>query len=392
MTTAPTTRRRVLILFGGRSAEHPVSCVTAVGVLNALDGTAYEPIPVGITPNGTWTAVRETPDTWTVSHLTGQASGEGGDSTSGSALGAQLPEVQEPEYPVALHRSATELQLVDTVNHEVLSGIDVVFPLLHGPFGEDGTVQGMLETLGVPYVGAGVLASAVGMDKHYMKLAFRAAGLTVGDWVTITDRDWHQRRESKLSAVRDLDFPVFVKPARGGSSLGITRVADPALLEDAIQEARKFDPKVVVEAGILGREIECAVLDGHGTESPRASFPGEIEVLDETSGHQFYDFAAKYQDDAAAELSCPARLPEEAIDEVRRLAVRGFDAVDASGLSRVDFFYTQDGRWVINEINTMPGFTPISMYPAMWHRSGVSYSELIHELIELGVERGTGLH
>lgn len=391
MTSAPTTRRRVLVLFGGRSAEHPVSCVTAVGVLNALDRNAYEAIPVGITRNGTWSAVRETPDTWTVSRLIGQTAIPEAEAASGSALGAELPEVQEPEHPVALHRASTGIQLVDTVTHEVLSEVDAVFPLLHGPFGEDGTVQGLFETLGIPYVGAGVLASAVGMDKHYMKLAFQAAGLTVGDWVTITNRDWYQRRDQKLDEIRNLAFPVFVKPARGGSSLGITRVTDPALLEDAIEEARRFDPKVVVEAGILGREIECAVLDGHETDDPRASYPGEIEVLDETSGHQFYDFAAKYQDDAAAELSCPARIPEDAIDEVRRLAVRGFQAVDASGLSRVDFFYTPDGQWVINEINTMPGFTPISMYPAMWDRTGLSYPELIHELIELGVERGTGL-
>lgn len=392
MTEQPN-RRRVLVLFGGRSAEHPVSCVTAVGVLNALDRNSYEAVPVGITPAGTWSAVRETPETWTVAHLTGHSRlDESTAQGSNQALGTQLPEVQEPQHPVALHRSTDGLQLVDTVTHVVLSGIDVVFPLLHGPFGEDGTVQGLLETLGVPYVGAGVLASAVGMDKHYMKLAFQAAGLSVGDWVTITDRDWHQRRSEKLEQIRALDFPVFVKPARGGSSLGISRVVDPALLEEAIEEARKFDPKVVVEAGILGREIECAVLDGHGSDAPRASYPGEIEVLDETSGHQFYDFAAKYQDDAAAELSCPARLPEDAIEQVRRLAVRGFDAVDASGLSRVDFFYTPDGEWIINEINTMPGFTPISMYPAMWDRTGISYPELIHELIELGVERGTGLH
>lgn len=408
--TSPHThpRRRVLVLFGGRSSEHPVSCVTAVGVLNAMDSAHYEVVPVGITTAGTWRAVTQHPANWAVTDLTGQPveprstdqadsadsaeSAESADMPDTGALGASLPEVQEPDQPVVLRHGVNGVELINAVTHEVISSIDVVFPLLHGPFGEDGTVQGLFETLGLPYVGPGVLASAVGMDKHFMKIAFQAAGLKVGDWVTVTEGDWNARRAEILTQIRQLQFPVFVKPARGGSSLGITRVTEPDQLEAAVEDARRFDPKVVVEAGVSGREIECAVLDGRTGHPPRASYPGEIEVTSDSSDHQFYDFDAKYQDAGAAELSCPARIPEDAIATVRALAVRAFESIDAAGLSRVDFFYTPDGDFVINEINTMPGFTPISMYPAMWGRTGVSYHELIHELVELAVERGTGLH
>lgn len=373
-------RLRVMVLFGGRSSEHPVSCVTAAGVLRALDPQKYDVVPVGITPGGQWSSVEADPSTWTLS-------------------GPELPQVPEPDTPVVLSSGADgghELvpARADRAGAAVPAGIgavDVVFPLLHGPYGEDGTLQGLLELAGVPYVGPGVLASAVGMDKHFMKIAFQAAGLTVGPWETITDRQWRSDPEEALQRVAALDFPVFVKPARAGSSFGITRVTDPSGLRAAIEEARRFDPKVVVEAGIVGREIECAVLDGHGTQMPRASLPGEIVVHDGAGEHEFYDFTAKYQDREATELSCPADLPEQAVERVRELAVAAFDAVDAEGLSRVDFFYTPDGQFIINEINTMPGFTPISMYPAMWERSGLSYAELLDELIALAMERSTGL-
>ena len=379
-------RLRVMVLFGGRSSEHPVSCVTAAGVLRALDPQKYEVVPVGITSTGQWAAVQSDPDLWSLS-------------------GTELPRVPEPEIPLVLSSTPHGHELLpartcatsgpvgqqETDPIPGVGGVDVVFPVLHGPYGEDGTLQGLLEMAGIPYVGPGVLASAVGMDKHFMKVAFQAAGLTVGPWETITDRQWLTDPQAALDRAARLEFPVFVKPARAGSSIGITRVTEPAGLRAAVEEARRYDPKVVVEAGIVGREIECAVLDGHGTQMPRASLPGEIVVHDGADHHDFYDFAAKYQDSSAADLSCPAELPEQAIQTVRELAVVAFDAVEAEGLSRVDFFYTPDGEFIINEINTMPGFTPISMYPAMWERSGLPYAELLDELIDLALERGTGL-
>jgi D-alanine-D-alanine ligase len=367
-------RLRVLVLFGGRSSEHPISCITAAGVLNAMDPDKYEVVPVGITTQGRWSAVTADTGQWNLT-------------------GAELPSVPEPDQPLVLGATLDGgHELTSATTAESHGPVDVVFPLLHGPFGEDGTLQGMLEMANVPYVGPGVLASAVGMDKHFMKIAFQAAGLTVGPWQTITDRQWRTAPEEAMDRAEALGYPLFVKPARAGSSMGISRVTDRAGLRTAVGVARELDPKVVVEAGIAGREIECAVLDGHGTDRPRASLPGEIVVHAGAQQHEFYDFQAKYQDDTAADLSCPADLPEAAIAEVQELAVRAFEAVDAEGLSRVDFFYTPDGRFVINEINTMPGFTPISMYPAMWERSGLSYRELIDELITLALERGTGLH
>jgi D-alanine-D-alanine ligase len=367
-------RLRVLVLFGGRSSEHPISCITAAGVLNAMDPDKYEVVPVGITTQGRWSAVAADTGQWNLT-------------------GTELPSVPEPDRPLVLGATPDGgHELTSATDAESHGPIDVVFPLLHGPFGEDGTLQGMLEMANVPYVGPGVLASAVGMDKHFMKIAFQAAGLAVGPWETITDRQWLTAPEQALDRAEALGYPLFVKPARAGSSMGISRVTDREGLRTAVGVARELDPKVVVEAGITGREIECAVLDGHGTDRPRASLPGEIVVHAGAQQHEFYDFQAKYQDDTAADLSCPADLPEAAIAEVQDLAVRAFEAVDAEGLSRVDFFYTPDGRFVINEINTMPGFTPISMYPAMWERSGLSYRELIDELITLAVERGTGLH
>ncbi|UBH24175.1 D-alanine--D-alanine ligase [Micrococcus porci] len=371
--TAPGRRPRVLLLFGGRSSEHPISCVTAAGVLHAADRERWDVVPVGVAHSGLW------------SH--------GEVDAAAYALGdGELPSVPEPERPVSLRARADDAVELVGADGEDLGVVDVVFPLLHGPWGEDGTLQGMFESLGLPYVGCGVLASAVGMDKHFMKVAFQAGGLEVGPWETITDRQWRNDPEAALERAGALDYPLFVKPARGGSSFGITKVDAPEDLRAAVEEARRFDPKVVVEAGILGREIECAVLDGHGAESPRASLPGEIVVKGAESGHQFYDFEAKYQDASAAQLSCPAELPEEAIERLREQAVRAFEAVDGAGLGRCDFFYTPDGRWVVNEINTMPGFTSISMYPAMWERTGLPYGELISELLDLALERGVGLH
>ncbi|MGW9737848.1 D-alanine-D-alanine ligase [Micrococcus sp. 140720015-1] len=370
---AAGARPRVLLLFGGRSSEHPISCVTAAGVLHAADRQRWDVVPVGVARSGLW------------SH-------DELDVASFRLDGDALPEVPEPVAPVSLRALPDGTVELTAADGSSLGPVDVVFPLLHGPWGEDGTLQGMFESLGLPYVGCGVLASAVGMDKHFMKVAFQAAGLEVGPWETITARDWARDPEAALARAGALAYPLFVKPARAGSSFGITRVTERAGLRAAVEEARRFDPKVVVEAGIVGREIECAVLDGHGSAAPRASLPGEIVVAHDEGETQFYDFESKYQDTGTTQLSCPAELPEEEIERLRALAIRAFEAVDGSGLGRCDFFFTPDGRWVVNEINTMPGFTPISMYPAMWERTGLSYDDLISQLLDLALERGVGLH
>ncbi|MDF9749103.1 D-alanine--D-alanine ligase family protein [Arthrobacter sp. ES3-54] len=375
MTTEGRTgqpKPRVAVLFGGRSSEHAVSCVTAAGVLGAIDTDKYDVIPIGIAKTGQWVLVS-------------------GDTNAWSLSSSSLPEVAPSAQTVALAEIGGAHQLIvaapNTVPEE-LGAVDVVFPLLHGPFGEDGTIQGLLELSDTRYVGAGVLASAVGMDKHFMKVVFESVGLHVGPYIAVTDRQWRNDPETVRKRVDQLGFPVFVKPARAGSSMGISKVDSLEGLDTAIETAREHDPKLVIEAGITGREIECAVLEGRGTDGPRTSMPGEISVAG--GGHEFYDFNAKYVDDAAA-LSCPADLPEEAITRVRELAAVAFDAVGGEGLSRVDFFYTPDGDLIINEINTMPGFTPKSMYPQMWKASGLGYAELIDELIHLALHRKTGL-
>jgi D-alanine-D-alanine ligase len=342
-------------------------------VLGAIDRNKYDVVPVGIARDGSWTLVGDDPARWTL--------GSG-----------KLPEVAAGSESVMLAGRGGRTELLVAADGQAprsLGRIDVVLPLLHGPFGEDGTLQGLLELSDVRYVGPGVLASAVGMDKHYMKVVFEAAGLTVGPYQVVTDRQWQQDPEAALDRIAALGFPVFVKPARAGSSMGITKVADRSGLPAAIGIAREHDPKVVVEAAIPGREIEVAVLQGRGTQNPRTSLPGEIAV--QPGDHDFYDFEAKYMDGAAAALSCPADLPAPVTEQVRELAALAFDAVGGEGLSRVDFFYTPAGELVINEINTMPGFTPISMYPQMWAKSGLPYTELIDELIYLALHRRTGL-
>ncbi|ABM07506.1 MULTISPECIES: D-alanine--D-alanine ligase family protein [Micrococcaceae] len=372
-STPVTGRPRVAILFGGRSSEHAVSCVTAAGVMGAIDKNKYEVIPIGIAKSGQWVLAS-------------------GDTSEWSLSSAALPEVAPSGRTVTLAEVGGEHQLIVTEPNAVpqeLGSVDVVFPLLHGPWGEDGTIQGLLELSDTRYVGAGVLASAVGMDKHFMKVVFESAGLSVGPYVAVTDREWSTDAEAVRKRVDKLGFPVFVKPARAGSSMGISKVDSMEGLDAAIDEARRHDLKLVIEAGIVGREIECAVLQGRGTDAPRTSMPGEIAVA--VGEHQFYDFAAKYVEDGAAALSCPADMPDEAIARVRELAAVAFDAVGAEGLSRVDFFYTPAGELIINEINTMPGFTPKSMYPQMWAASGLAYGDLIDELIHLALTRKTGL-
>lgn len=367
---APTHKPRVAVVFGGRSSEHAVSCATAAGVMGAIDRDRYDVVPVGVTKEGRWVLVDDALDTLalTAGH-TPEITSEGHAVVVPLSTADKSLRVLRPGEPV-----------------ELLSEVDVVFPLLHGPFGEDGTLQGMFELTDTRYVGAGVLASAAGMDKHYMKLVLAGSGLPIGPFVVINDRRWRTDREGALAECAGLQLPLFVKPARAGSSIGITKVDDLADLPAAVEEARRHDPKVVVEQGIVGREIECGVLEGRGGAAPRASQCAEIVV-----GSGWYDFESKYLGEGDVTLSCPADLPAEVSDEIREMAVRVFDAFGVEGLSRVDFFYTTDGEVVVNEINTMPGFTPHSMYPRMWAASGIEYPELINELIALALERTVGL-
>ncbi len=370
--SATTARRpRVLVLFGGRSGEHPISAVTAGGVLRAIDRSRYDVLAVGITREGRWVLADDDPDRWAIRD-------------------GRLPEVSDGSVRVLLPQAAGDraVQALRGPVAEALGDVDVVFPLLHGPFGEDGTVQGMLELADVRYVGAGVLASAVGMDKQMMKLVFAGQGLPVGPYVVVRPGELDRDPEAVLERARPLGLPVFVKPARAGSSLGISRVTDWADLSAAVRAAAEHDPKVLVEAAIVGREIECGVLGGRDGEPARASLPGEIVVHGE---HAFYDFEAKYLDEESVALTCPADLPDDVTARVRDVAVRAFDAVGCEGLARVDVFVTPAGDVVVNEINTMPGFTPFSMYPRMWAATGLEYPALVDELLQLALHRPTGL-
>ena len=351
-----------------------MSCATAAGVMRAIDRDAYDVIPIGISRDGHWVLSDGDPQRL---ELTASSTPE---VTAASGAGVVVP-------LATTDRTLTTLEPQQIP--EPLGEVDVVFPLLHGPFGEDGTIQGMLEMADIRYVGSGVFASAAGMDKHYMKVLFAGAGLPIGPYAVITDAQWQRDRAAAMDAVGALKYPVFVKPARAGSSMGISKVSDPEALEGAIELARQHDRKVVVEQGIVGREIECAVLQGRGTDGPRVSQVGEIAVTAD-GGHEFYDFEAKYLDDGAV-LSCPAEVPEAVSKEVQRLAATAFEALGCEGLARVDCFYTDTGEVLVNEINTMPGFTPHSMYPQMWQASGLSYPELIDELIQLALSRPVGL-
>lgn len=368
---APRRRPRVAVVFGGRSSEHAVSCMTAAGVLRALDREQWDVVPVGIARDGRWVLAPDDP----------------------SALEARdgtLPEVSTQGPGVLVPTSTGDRSLLTLRPGEVpatLGQVDVVLPLLHGAFGEDGTLQGLLELGDVPYVGSGVLASAVGMDKHYMKVLLAGHGLPVGPYVVIAPRQWERDPDAALAAAGALGVPLFVKPARAGSSSGITRVERLADLPAAVEVARRIDPKVVVEAAVVGRELECGVLqDLDGT--PRASELGEVEVV---SGHSFYDFEAKYAGTGDVRLTCPADVPASAREAVQAVALEAFAALGCEGLARVDVFWTPGGEVVVNEVNTMPGFTPHSMYPRMWAATGVPYPELVDRLLRLALARPTGL-
>src|SRR5688572_6107452 len=364
---------RVAVVFGGRSSEHAISCVTAGSVLKAIDRDKYDVVPVGIATDGRW--VLESGDTERL-QITGPDT---------------LPAVDGDRAAVTLARDA---EATDLVVHEptqpphTLGEVDVVFPLLHGPWGEDGTIQGMLEMAGVRYVGAGVLASAVSMDKAYMKVVLAAAGLPVMKSVTVTAREWYRDPDGITHRIGELGYPVFVKPARGGSSIGISKAHHAGELADAIEEAHRHDPKALIEVAAEGaREIECGVLQAlDGT--PETSLPAEIRV---TGDHEFYDFAAKYLPEEHTELDVPAVLPDDVTARMQELAARAFEAVGCEGLARVDFFVMPDGSLVVNEINTMPGFTPLSMFPRMWAATGLEYGALVDRLIRLALARDTGL-
>ncbi|MCL3860533.1 D-alanine--D-alanine ligase family protein [Actinotalea sp. K2] len=384
-TPAPASRPRVAVVFGGRSGEHGISCVTAAGVLRAIDHDRYDVLPIGITRSGRWVLASADPAAWEITDGRLPEVGNGNLVRPGTSLTARGPEVVLP-----LASDDSELVgLEHGVLPERLGRVDVVLPLLHGPFGEDGTIQGMLDLADVRYVGAGVLASAVGMDKHYMKLVLAGQGIPVVPYVVLRPGAWEADQATWTEAVEALGLPVFVKPARAGSSLGISRVDDLVDLPAAVRAAQEHDPKVIVESGIEGREIECGVLGGRAGGRPRTSVPGEIVVTDPQ--HSFYDFEAKYLDEEGVTLSCPADLPPGVAARVRELAERCFEAIGCEGLARVDTFVTADGDVVVNEINTMPGFTPFSMYPRLWEATGLAYADLIDELLQLALARGTGL-
>ncbi|MGH3644705.1 MAG: D-alanine--D-alanine ligase family protein [Mycobacterium sp.] len=366
----PPARTRVAVVYGGRSSEHAISCVSAGSILRNLDPNRFEVVAVGITPDGSWVLTDGHPDSLAIT--------DGRLPEVTGASGTALALAADPSR-------RGQLLSLGTGAGDVLAAVDVVFPVLHGPYGEDGTIQGLLELAGVPYVGAGVLASAAGMDKEFTKKLLAAEGLPIGEQAVLRAHD----QTLDLDDRERLGLPVFVKPARGGSSIGVSRVTTWDELDRAIAYARKHDPKVIVEAAVVGRELECGVLelpDGR----IEASTVGEIRVAGVRGREDgFYDFATKYLEDAA-ELDVPAKIDDEIADEVRQLAIRAFRAIDCQGLARVDFFLTDDGP-VINEINTMPGFTTISMYPRMWAASGVDYPTLLAAMVDTAVARGTGL-
>lgn len=362
-------KTRVAIIFGGRSTEHAISCVSAGSILQALDPDEFEVVPIGITRSGQWVLTSADPAQLAIS-------------------GQRLPEITAGAGSAVVLSSdptSSGLMVLDPVDGpRALGDVDVVFPALHGTYGEDGTIQGMLEMAGIPYVGANVFASAAAMDKEFTKKLCAAEGIPVGKYVVL-------RSGVSLSEAdkERLGLPVFVKPSRAGSSYGVSKVSDWADLEAAIVRAREIDPKVLVEAAIVGREIECGVLEGEAGGAPEASLLAEIRVVE--AGHDFYDFEAKYLGDAC-EYDIPANLPERASRQVQEYACRTFTALDCAGLARVDFFVTPELDVYLNEINTMPGFTPTSMFPQMWAATGLEYPKLVNRLIRTALRRGTGLH
>jgi D-alanine-D-alanine ligase len=361
---------RVGVIFGGRSGEHEVSLISAKGIMNAMDKEKYVIIPIGITKEGRWLTSGD-PMKLLQSPLA-KGVGEQDERSPEQSEGAEVE----------------ERGLVPTDRRDLVPGtreagfpqVDVVFPVLHGPFGEDGTVQGLLELADIPYVGAGVLGSALGMDKIAMKAIFRSYGLPVVEHLALKRKDWERDPEAMMELIeREIGYPCFIKPANLGSSVGVTKVHDRSELAPALSLAARYDRKMLAERAVNAREIEVSVL---GNDDPIASVPGEIVPC-----REFYDYVAKYIDDRS-KLIIPADLPPELTRRIQELAIAAFLAVDCAGMARVDFLLDKDtGELYIGELNTIPGFTPISMYPKLWEASGISYSELIDRLIQLALER-----
>ncbi|PKI92794.1 D-alanine--D-alanine ligase [Actinomycetales bacterium SN12] len=358
-------KQTVVVLFGGRSSEHSISSATAGGVLAAIDRDRYNVIPVGITREGAFVLEQDDPAKFALD-------------------AANMPEVRDNgtriRWPEAggdrvLRVVAPDGSLVE------LAAVDVVLPILHGTHGEDGTIQGFFDILEIPYAGGGVLDSAMCMDKHFMKVALESEGIAVSPWVTVRQRAWQQDSAPLRAAIAELGLPLFVKPARAGSSVGVSKVETLGELDAALEVAFAEDEKVLVETGIVGREIEVAILET--ADGVRASLPGEIVL----TSRGFYDFEGKYLGGEGVDVVCPAEMSDAEIAAVQQIGVRAFEAVDGKGLARVDVFLAADGEIVVNELNTMPGFTPISMFPKCWIASGLSYGELITELIEGGLRR-----
>lgn len=350
-------RLRVGVVYGGRSGEHEVSLRSAAAIIGALDGERYEVVPIAITKDGRWLS--------------------GPDSVRLLQAAQQdLSAVPEHGQVVTIAPDPTRHELTPLGGGRALP-LDVVFPVLHGTYGEDGTIQGLLELADLPYVGPGVLASAVGMDKAAMKSIFRDAGIPVCRWI-VTRAGAETPAALAARVGKELGYPCFVKPANLGSSVGISKVSKPAALAAAMSEAASYDPKIVIEEAIDCREFECAVL---GNDSPDASVIGEL-----VPSHEFYDYADKYVDQGAR-VTIPAQLPKETSDTMRALAIKAFQAIDCAGLARVDFFLDKSNRILVNEINTMPGFTAISMYPKLWEATGISFSTLLDRLITLAQDR-----
>jgi D-alanine-D-alanine ligase len=361
------SKLRVAVVFGGKSSEHSISCATAAGVLGAIDRDKYEVVPIGITQSGKWTLAADDTEKWKLRK---------GDLAVVQDEGNQVDFAMDGSRELIYSDASGE--------HRSLGQIDVIFPVLHGPFGEDGTVQGYFELLGIPYVGNGVLASAAGMDKEFTKALFVAAGVPCTPHVVVRERDMLDDPETVLERVRGLGgLPVFVKPARAGSSVGVSKVKTWDDFGAAAELALQHDNKFVVEHGLVGREVECAVLSSFDGGRPRVSVAGEIIV----KGREFYDFDAKYQDEASVDLVIPADLSADQLAEMQSIARDAYESLGCYGLARVDFFLTADGFFV-NEINTLPGFTPLSMFPSLWQASGIEYADLIDELIRLALARG----
>jgi D-alanine-D-alanine ligase len=345
---------RVAIIAGGRSSEHPISCISASGVLAAIDRSKFEPILIGITQSGTWIDMRQS------------------DFERGSDGLSYVPEGGE-KLIVDIHG------IKDSKGIDL--GIDIAFPLLHGAYGEDGTIQGLFEMAGIAYVGSGVLASAVAMDKSFAKPIYADFGLKVADGITVHRDNWSKSKDLEIAKIRALGFPIFIKPARSGSSRGTSKVKDESEISAALDDAFNYDPRVLVEAAVVGREIECAVLEIDSIAT--ASVLGEVRVH---PPHEFYDFEAKYLDGSTT-FDIPANLAEPIASAISQAAITAFEALGCEGLARVDFFLSEDNQIIINELNTMPGFTPTSVFPALWEKTGRSYSQIITILLDSALSR-----